>query len=162
MTFPCSLHLKASREGERLLQKTVTEQRVLREPLYELENKMVLPGDNPLKDISGDCIEIKAEIELQAAVEFGFHVKASETEGTVIGFDSESGSLIIDRSRSGVSGSIHAEFPCRSVEVFANDGEIVMADLIFPDPESKGLELYSNSGNVKIVSFQIYNLRSIW
>lgn len=183
MTIPRELELKTTNEGIRLIQKPIREMRALREPVYELHNKQLQSGMDPLQEVKGDCLEIEAEIELEDAVEFGFRVRVSDKEGTVIGFDAENETLFIDRSHSGLTDSIHEQFSCRhdarlipinnrikvhiyvdwsSVEVFANDGEIVMTDLIFPEPGSRGLEFYTHGGNVKINSLYIYHLRSIW
>lgn len=48
-----------------------------------------------------------------------------------------------------------------SIEVFANKGEIAMTSLIFPDSLSKSLELFSIGGNVKLLSLEVYRLKSI-
>jgi fructan beta-fructosidase len=49
-----------------------------------------------------------------------------------------------------------------SVEVFANDGEKVMTDRIYPPPGSGGLELYSQGSGGKVMSLAIWQLESIW
>ncbi|PFN98540.1 hypothetical protein COJ85_20880 [Bacillus sp. AFS076308] len=49
-----------------------------------------------------------------------------------------------------------------TIEVFGNNGEIAMTNLTFPDSQSDGLELFSNGGNVKLLSLDIYRLKSIW
>lgn len=183
MTLPRELELKATSEGIRLIQKPIQALEALREPLYELHDKQLLSGSNPLQDIRGDSYEIVAEIELQDAIEFGFKVRVSDKEGTVIGFDAKKSALFIDRSQSGLTDCIHQQFSCRhavrlnpinnriklriyvdwsSVEVFANEGEVVITDLIFPDPDSNGLEFYTQGGNVKITSLYVYRLRTIW
>jgi sucrose-6-phosphate hydrolase SacC (GH32 family) len=48
-----------------------------------------------------------------------------------------------------------------SVEVFANDGEKVMTDRIYPPPGSTGIEVYSSGGG-KVVSLTIWRLQSVW
>jgi sucrose-6-phosphate hydrolase SacC (GH32 family) len=84
--------------------------------------------------------------------------------------------LFVDRSRSGDTG-FDAKFPGRhaapldltvtkavkldifvdrcSVEVFANDGEVVISDLIFPSPASQEIELYSKGGKARTVNLGI-------
>ncbi|MFB5198448.1 GH32 C-terminal domain-containing protein [Neobacillus sp. KR4-4] len=46
-----------------------------------------------------------------------------------------------------------------TIEVFSNIGEIAMTSLIFPDSFSKGIELFSNGGNVKLLSLDVYWLK---
>ncbi|OME92665.1 GH32 C-terminal domain-containing protein, partial [Paenibacillus sp. FSL H7-0331] len=49
-----------------------------------------------------------------------------------------------------------------SVEVFANDGKLVLTDQIFPDPSSTGLELYAISGEAILISMSLYTLESMY
>jgi sucrose-6-phosphate hydrolase SacC (GH32 family) len=49
-----------------------------------------------------------------------------------------------------------------SVEVFANEGEKVMTDRIYPPVECTGIEIYSTGGAGKIVSLTVWQLQSIW
>jgi fructan beta-fructosidase len=46
--------------------------------------------------------------------------------------------------------------------MFANNGEIVMTDQIFPDPSSTGLEPYMNNGEAKVISLTVHPLKSIY
>ncbi len=46
-----------------------------------------------------------------------------------------------------------------SLEVFGGSGEAVISDRIFPSPQSTGLEL---SGAGKVISLDIWKLKSIW
>jgi sucrose-6-phosphate hydrolase SacC (GH32 family) len=48
------------------------------------------------------------------------------------------------------------------VEVFVNDGEVVLTDRIYPSPGSDGIELYSEEGQGKVLSLSIWKLGSIW
>ena len=48
-----------------------------------------------------------------------------------------------------------------SVEVFANDGETVISSKIYPDPSSMGIELFSNHGNVKVNSIDLWELKKV-
>jgi sucrose-6-phosphate hydrolase SacC (GH32 family) len=45
-----------------------------------------------------------------------------------------------------------------SVEVFGNDGRLVMTERIFPDPASLGLELFADGGEVALASLDVYQL----
>lgn len=123
-----------------------------------------------------------AEFELDSATEFGFEVRTSNEEKTMIGYDATKQQLFIDRQHSGES-SFHPLFACRhtarlqpegnrvslrlfvdwsSVEMFANSGETAMTDLIFPSGISEGLAVFAIGGDVKLVSLEVYHLNSIW
>jgi levanase len=46
-----------------------------------------------------------------------------------------------------------------SVEVFADNGTVVLADQIFPNPESGGVSLYSTGGTARLRSLAAWELR---
>jgi fructan beta-fructosidase len=48
------------------------------------------------------------------------------------------------------------------VEVFADDGERVLTERIYPSPESGGVEVYSDGGRGRVVSLSIWKLNSVW
>ena len=49
-----------------------------------------------------------------------------------------------------------------SIEVFANDGEVTMSALMFPGPESLGIELFSENGEATLANLSAWELDSIW
>jgi len=87
-------------------------------------------------------------------------------EETVVGINIFEGRIFVDRTRSGKT-DWSPDFPARvsaplkhrqansipmeivvdenSIEVFAEDGETVLTDLIYPSPTSKGLSFYSTA-----------------
>jgi fructan beta-fructosidase len=181
MTIPRSLSLRLTPEGTRLFQTPITELESLRLKKLEWKDIEVKSNEDVLSNISGDIFEIIAEFELNTALEFGFKVRKSADQETIIGYDAEQQMLFIDRTRSGVSDFCE-HFPCKhgavmipdqnriqmhifvdrsSVEVFGNNGEVTMTDLIFPDESSTGIEVYAKEGHVKLVSFMLFSLKKI-
>ena len=49
-----------------------------------------------------------------------------------------------------------------SVEVFVDDGVEAVSSLIFPADGPRSIELYTESGNAKIVRLVVHRLGSIW
>jgi hypothetical protein len=49
-----------------------------------------------------------------------------------------------------------------SVEVFVNDGETVLTSLIFPSPESTGVGLSFQKGELRRGYLEVWKLRSAW
>jgi fructan beta-fructosidase len=184
MTFPRELKLFKDEDGFiYLTQQPIKEISTLRyKRLTSLKNVLIGSGKNTLSVASGDLLDINLEFEIGTAKEFGVKVRKSGSQETVIGYDVIQKKLFIDRSRSG--DIVDEAFPVKhyaplelesnnrirlhilvdrsSVEVFANDGRVVMTDLIFPDINSKSIELFSNDGVVKVKSLTIYKLRSIY
>lgn len=183
MSLPRELTLKTfPREGIKLIQTPVKELRTIEQSPYKWKNERITPGKNVLSDISSKTIEITAEFELGSASEFGFKVRKGKNEETIIGYDAARSQLFVDRTNSG-KDQFHKQFEGKhtaplhpvdnriqlhifvdhsSVEVFGNNGEVVITDQIFPDPSSKGLELYAKNGDVQLISLTVNKLESVW
>ena len=112
----------------------------------------------------------------------GLKVRTGGGEETVIGYDAAAGELYVDRTRSGRSdfsrdfpGVQRAPLAARngkvrlrilvdwsSVEVFADRGQTVITDQIFPAATSDGVELFADGGSATVDSLKIRRLRSSW
>jgi fructan beta-fructosidase len=184
-SIPRELKLRRTPRGIRLVQEPVTELPALRERHTSITDQSY-EGANGLlqsKGVNGDALEIEAKIDAEHAAEFGIKVRKGPVEETLIGIDRSGSILFVDRTRSG-NISFDPKFPIRqeapmnlggtgtvklhifidrcSVEVFANDGETVISDLVFPSLASQGIELYSKDGNPRIVSLDIWSLKRAW
>jgi fructan beta-fructosidase len=183
MTLPRELKLAATKGGVRLFQTPIIETDLLRKEKLIWENRKIDSNDdNNILDINGKTIEIIAVFELNTSSAFGFKVRKSEEEQAIIGYNVNNESLFIDRRHSGELSfnpffadkhmvtiepidnkvKLHLFIDWSSVEVFANNGELVMTDLIFPAGYSEELELFASDGDVQLVSLEIYRLASIW
>jgi sucrose-6-phosphate hydrolase SacC (GH32 family) len=47
-----------------------------------------------------------------------------------------------------------------SIEVFVDDGEVVLTELIFPAPSSDGAYVYASDGSVCVHGLNIWTLRT--
>jgi fructan beta-fructosidase len=182
MTIPRTLSLKTLEEGVRLVQTPVQELQTIRVNPVTITNKTIMPNENLLSDMKGRSFEMIAEFELGTAHEFGFKVCKSDSEETIIGYNVGKKKMFVDRTQSGDSSfnesfagihdgdlapndnkiKLHLFVDWSSVEVFGNDGELVITDLIFPNENSKGIELFAKGGNVNLNSLEIYMLKSTW
>ena len=111
---------------------------------------------------------------------FGIRIYTDEQHWTEIGFDQPKREFYIDRTKSGAA--ITPDFPARttapliasrpydfkliidrsSIEAYAQNGTIAMADLIFPASRNSKVALFSSSGKVVSVRGDRWELRSIW
>jgi sucrose-6-phosphate hydrolase SacC (GH32 family) len=57
---------------------------------------------------------------------------------------------------------LHIFLDRSSLEVFVNDGEVVLTDRIYPSRGSDGIELYSDGPKSQVLSLSIWKLGSIW
>lgn len=124
---------------------------------------------------SGTVLRIEAEFELGDAREFGLHVRASGDERTVVGYHVGRQEVFVDRTASGDVG-FHPDFPGvhvaplpardgrvrlevvvdrSSVEVFGNDGEVAITDLVFPSASSDEVRVYAEGGDVTVRSLTV-------
>jgi fructan beta-fructosidase len=182
MTIPRVLSLKTLEEGIRLVQKPVKELKDIRTNSVRMFDKVIKPGENILGDMKSSSFEIIAEFEINNECEFGFKVRKSATEETIIGYNTKSKKLFVNRTNAG-DNSFHEAFADQhevelkphenkiklhmyvdwsSVEVLGNDGEQVMTDLIFPTEDGQEIELFSSGSEVKMDSLEFHELRSTW
>ena len=108
---------------------------------------------------------------------------ASPSRPELPGIDLKNNEAFIDRSRSGkVDFSEH--FPGKhtapfiipqnglislralvdksSIELFINDGRLVMTELFFPDESYRHLSIYSSGGSIELTAGSISGLKSCW
>ena len=182
MSIPREVSLRRSARGPVLLQRPVAELEALRSDRWHLANTEL---DNEVRPLalsggSGRAIEIIATFRLHSAREFGFKLRVGENEETLVGYDSAAGTVFVERSRSGLipepthfPGRRQAPHACAdgrlrlrilldrcSVEVFVDDGEIVLTELIFPSPDSDGLCLFAISGTASVESLDVWALQT--
>ncbi|TAP43912.1 glycoside hydrolase family 32 protein [Arthrobacter sp. S39] len=128
-----------------------------------------------LDGAAGTVQRIEARFTPGDADEFGLVIRGNGAHGTRIGIRPEQGTLHVDRRTSGRT-DFHASFPsvdaapihtvdgsykldiyvdrC-SVEIFAQDGQVTMTELIFPAATSTDVAIYALGGTVTINSLDI-------
>lgn len=181
-SIPRELKLRRFADGLRLVQQPVAELRALRQQHTRLESQTVESANLLLKskNVRGEMLEIMVEIDLGTVTEVGLKVRKGPREETVVGIDTKQSQLFVDRTRSGnvefsehFAGRhagplrteakrtrLHLLVDRSSVEVFANHGETVISELIFPAISSDRLELYSQGGQARVVRLDVWTLKS--
>jgi len=162
MSFPCVLMLRTFPEGIRLCREPVKEIVNIHGKGHEWGNETLNRGDDPLSEVSGELFDIRGEIELTGASEFGFEIR-----GEAVRYDvKESEISCLGRSVQFVPVADRLKIQIlvdrTSMEVFGNDGKVSMSFCFLPKNEDKSIGIYAHGGSVKIVSLKVYELRSIW
>ncbi len=124
----------------------------------------------------GDSLDLEAEIDPGDAGEVALVLRRSAdgTQRTRVVLDRASGTLAIDREKAGAGdGGVHAApLPLgdretlrlrvlvdrSSVEVFVQDGSVVLTDRVFPDPDSVGVALQAKGGTARLVGLTAWGL----
>ena len=179
-TLPRALSLRRTPEGLRMIQKPVAALQKLRQAGRKIAGQTISSTRTFIPaGVKGDTLEIVAEFEVGTAREFGLAVRKGPGEQTLVGYDVEKGALFVDRTRSGRSdfnpafaGRHSGPMPARngrvklhlfvdraSVEVFGNSGETVITELIFPKPESQGVQVYARNGSVRLIRMDTWSLK---
>jgi fructan beta-fructosidase len=172
MSVPRTLGLRRSGDGGalRLTQRPVQELTALRGAHRAVKPAHLDPGVATVHERAGEAVEIVADLTPKGAREVGLKVRVGGGQETVVGYDVAKQELFIDRTKSG-NTAFHADFPGRhaaplkagpdgkiklrvlvdrySVEVFGNDGEAAVTDLIFPSAESQAVQVYSDGGGTE-------------
>ncbi len=165
MTVPRQLSLRRTPDGLRLFQQPIDAIHQLRAP------------HGP----SG-AFELQASIPLGNAQEVGCRLLSADGSFTLIGFDRERRQLFVDRTNSGRT-SFNRHFAARttaplnlsgarlqlrvlvdhsSVEVFAEDGQVAITNLVFPPHGITAARFYSKGGATGQVTSRRWPLASIW
>lgn len=181
-SVPRTLSLRTIGGVARLVAEPIAEITSLRQDLRHHERDTVVDDTRRLA-AAGRELDIEAEFTLDSATQFGLRVLVGEGEQTTVGYDVASGRVFIDRTQSGAagtsitgfSGAHSAPLPApdgkvrlrilvdrSTVEVFANDGERVLTDLVYPGLESQGLELFAQGGSARLDALDVWGMGSIW
>jgi len=163
----------------------------LRREHKRIVNRKLEPnGPLLLKEFTGDCAEIEAEIELGDSCQVGVRVRstADGSEQTLIGFDRDSQTLFSDTTSSSTdpetanlpaflgtrgiqSASLSIEgtkllklrvyIDASVIETFAN-GKVSLTDRVYPaNAASLGIGLFSKGGTARLRSMTMWRLDPI-
>ena len=189
MTVPRSLTLRRTSAGLRLAQTPVQEIGILREPALVFSGGSFAAADLWLyqqRDLN-ELLDVEMTFsEVFPSAPFVINIHTGTAEVTAIVIDPSERQLTIDRTHSGIkefhpafaASSRHAA-PLRiangilkirflldtsSLEIFAQDGEIALTDLIFPSAGKRSIGLSSEGGNAlsmpTVERITIHKLRS--
>lgn len=162
MSLPCELRLQAFPEGLRLTRRPVREIERLRAQGRSWTGESLAPGQNLLAGVSGELLEIRAEIEPGAAAEVGFRVRGEAI--TYSAKDQKLSCLGADAPLEPLDGRIrlHIFVDRTSIEVFGNDGRVSLTSCFLPARENRALESFAVGAAARLVSLEVYELRSAW
>lgn len=175
-TVPRELALIKSGNNYKLIQQPVAELKKFRKKI-STSSELIL-NSSIVDKYAGNTYEMEFTIWPGEAKRSGVKILKGDKEETLIYYDKESNQLVFDRTRSGNVG-FHDKFPSVEkapvtlkdgrlkirvlidksiVEVFVNDGEAVITDLVFPTENKGGIEYFSEGGKAKITNLKIWEI----
>lgn len=184
MTLPRELSLAERHDSLQLLQQPVRELHALRADTFEFKGRSEDELNRKLASWPhrSQTFELEAVIRPGGAAEVAWKLLRGDGDETLVGFDATKQELFVDRSKSG-NTQWSPSFPSRtvaplrlgsdplrlhifvdrsSVEVFAQDGAVVMTNLVFPKPASTGLSLVTKHGSLEKMEVHLWTLQSAW
>jgi len=163
MSFPYELKLRRFGLSLKLCALPVREIESLYETQRSWNEVEVKPGDNPLAAFAGELWDINAEIAPGSATDLGFRIRGRPVTYRVKEKRLSNGDAAADMSPE-EDGRIRIRILVdrTSVEVFGNNGEVVIPCCFLPGEMDRSLELFALGGTARITSMSIYKLKSIW
>jgi fructan beta-fructosidase len=185
MTLPRELKIVRTKSGYDLRQQVVQEIRPLTSDSFQWRGMDTKELNRSIDSnrIKGDVYVLSLEAELSgaAAGDVGVKVRKGTDEETIIGYNAARQEVYVDRTRSGQTG-FNKGFAGRfsaplkleasafgrikmqifvdrsSVEVFVNDGQVTLTNLVFPKPDSRGFAFFGDGFR----AVTIRNIESVW
>lgn len=186
-SLPRSIFLKNFPEGIRLTQSPIEALTKLRKESVQFVNRTIngtteLPEFKPLKN----TYEIEAVFSTETTSVFGFNLLVGEGRLLKLSYDSKTSSVLIDRSNctdftnnpdfnqkfaTKMYAPVEAEnnqvkfhilVDQSSVEVFTNQGKVILSMVTYPSELQTGFQLFAEDGPVRLLSFKGWQLTSIW
>lgn len=186
-SVPRSIRLKRFAEGIRLVQEPVPALQKLRKKPVQVGAKTInstqrLAEFKPAQN----TYELEAVFDATTTSAFGFNLLVGEGRELKLRYDPVTSTLEIDRTNctdftsnntftkafasrmyapvEKENGQIrlHVLVDESSIEVFTNQGKVVMSAVTYPSPAQTGIELFSENGSTRLLSLTAWELKSIW
>ena len=160
MSFPCELTLRTTDEGIRLYRWPVNEIESIYKKKHTVKKTSLKPGDNPLKDIKGELIDLYADITMGSAKKVVFNLRGSAVtyDGSTLTTPRGKGNLKPKDGRITVRILVDRG----SVEVFGNEGRLSMTSYALHEPENLNLSMTAEGGEAVVNTLIVNELKSAW
>jgi fructan beta-fructosidase len=185
MTIPRKLSLANTENGICLLQQPVNEAKKLRQDELIYKDLLITPEPQTIDKHALNLLsfELLMEFKIISADFFGIRFIWGEHSLVDLGIDIQLKRIFLDRRNSGVIDfnenfaavhyapliipnskkiNLRVIVDSCSIEIFANNGEAVITDLIFPEEQGIKTSLFSVGGKVLVKLLQIFTLKNIW
>ena len=177
MTLPRELSLRKIKEGYRVITMPAKETEQLRKTNIPVE--MVLKKEYPYSVCE---ITVNFDLSKSTTDDFGIEISNSVIETVHIGYSRTKNQFYIDRTNC-KDKSFSKEFPAvhmaprissdnqikmhlyidkSSVELFADDGTVIMTDTFFPTEDFNKIRAFAINGEPPFTGGKLFELKSVW
>lgn len=181
MSMPRRLTVANTPTGWQLRQTPVEAVSSLREKGFEQSNIALTDKPFAVPQLATDSYELDVTIEPGQAKEVGVRLLKTDANETVVRFLPGASRLELDRTRSGqtafskrfpsvesaslpmIGGTIRLRIVVdkSTVEVFANEGDVTMSELVFPNAPSGRIELFATGGHATVKSVTVWPMKAV-
>ncbi len=162
MSFPCELTLRTTSEGIQLHREPVAEIENIHAYTHAWSDRPLKPGEDLLAGLTGELFDIRAEVALNDASEFGFKIRGHDIRYNV----AEQQLTFLERSGplAPQNGSIQLQILVDriSIEAFGNAGELSMTSYFLPALDNADVGIYAEGGTATLSSLKVHELKSSW
>ena len=160
MSFPCELTLRTTDEGVRLYRWPVKEIQSIYNKKHEVKKTQLKPGDNPLKDIKAELLDLYADITMGSAKKVVFNLR-----GSAVTYDGRT--LATPRGRGALKPrggriTVRILVDRGSVEAFGNEGRLSLTSYAIHEPANLDLSLTVEGGDAVLNKLVVNELKSAW
>jgi fructan beta-fructosidase len=186
-TLARELSLQTTPLGLRVNTQPVANMKKLRERSYSIPTQTI-SSSLDLSKTSGLVptqleVELEVKLPVDSKVNWGLELRNGQGEKYRIGFDAVKNQFFSDRQQAGNADfsaefakkihvapresqgrlvKMHLFFDVSSVELFADEGKVVLTDLFFPAQPFSSIALYAEGGSIELVKGQMWALKGIW
>ena len=171
MNFPTELTLRTTPNGLRVYRIPVREISNLYDRHDRWKNKTITPGNNILSKLKGDLYDMQFEFDMTQSSSFTIGIRGANICYNADKQEISCNGPTVDNKWADLGRatlkSIDGKVKLRilvdrtSIEIFGNDGEIVITSNFMPDLLHRSYSL-STDKQIKIISADIHSLKSIW
>ena len=170
MSFPCELSLRTTKSGPLLCRKPIGAISSLYDKDFKKQGKNLIPGlkGNMTGTIKGGTYHIMAKFDPKTSDGFGFIIRnGKKTSGATLKYEPAKKMLdCLDRQAlvEPINGKINLEILVdqSSIEIFANDGEVVLSSCFNPTAGDDELVLWTQGGELFVDDLEIHQIKSAW
>lgn len=159
MLFPSQLTLRTAKNGIRMFSEPVSEINSLHKKDYQWKDLTASQANENLKSVKGDLFHIKMKVRITDGTSFDFRKNGNSIVRYDMNHNKLNGAFYEGSDIENMTMTIEVLLDRTSMEIFADQGRYSIIGPIGIPKNDNGFEF---KGQIKILSLELHELRSIW